>query len=72
MQPSKQATITPVDTGSTAHNDSLTPAVTQTAALTQYIEDHKLPGHAANDPHRLALADFLFEHMKQRANAEPD
>lgn len=72
MQPTKHNAITSTDKISQSNLDQ--PAVTtgSTASLTDYIQDHKLPGSAANDPHQLALADFLIEHMRQRANAQPE
>lgn len=56
----------------TADIDESAVEIEQPASLTQIIEEHKLPGSAANDPRKLALADFLFEHIQQRANAESE
>jgi len=44
----------------------------------EYVRQHQSPntgssaGHAANDCRQLALAGFLEEHMRKRANATPE
>jgi hypothetical protein len=45
------------------------PEVSQVRA---YVRAHTVHSWAANDEHRFALADFLIQHQRQRANAVPE
>ncbi len=47
------------------------PEVSQVRA---YVRAHTMHSWAANDEHRFALADFLIQHQRRRADAalEPD
>ena len=45
------------------------PEVSQVRA---YVREHTLHSWAANDEHQFALADFLIQHQRRRANAVPD
>jgi len=72
MRSPKNNSLTSADSASAVDNKDPATPVVESIPLTQYIQGHKLPGNAANDPHKLALEDFLFEHMQQRANAQPE
>lgn len=72
MQPTNVDTVTPIDAASTTDSELLDVRVSQPPPLAQYINEQKLSGRAANDAQQFALTDFLFEHMRQRANAQPE
>lgn len=72
MKTSTNNVIALEDTADTADVPRTSAKTTQYTPLAQYMNDHKVPGSAANDPHHLALEDFLFEHMRERANAQPE
>ena len=48
--------------------------IPKVASVREYVREHTVHSWAANDSHRFALADFLIQHQRARANAqlEPD
>ncbi len=42
------------------------------SSVRDYVRTHTMNRWAANDSHRFALADFLIQHQRHRANAELD
>lgn len=44
--------------------------IPQVSSVRDYVRMHTMDRWAANDSHRFALADFLIQHQRQRANAE--
>ena len=46
--------------------------IPQIDSVRAYVRQHTVHSWAANDGHKLALADFLIQHQRKRANAVPD
>lgn len=54
----------------TQQMDDIQAIIPQVSSVREYVRKHTMHRWAANDSHRFALADFLINHQRQRANAE--